>query len=325
MGITDGHNRVINYLRLSVTDRCNLRCQYCTPAKKLLKYAKIPILSYDELCRVAEQSAQLGIRKIRVTGGEPLVRPGIVQFLERINAIPGVGEVVLTTNGVMLDTLAVSLREAGVKRLNISLDSLKPEVFTRLTGGGDLHDVLTGIEAARKAGFPAPQINVVALRGSNDQEFQDFAQMAIDSGLTIRFIEYMPVKAEENWKDQFIGSDDILRIIGERHTLAPMERVEGAGPARYYSLDGGKGTIGVISPVSKHFCASCNRIRVTSDGFARGCLFGKDSVDLKPYLAQGDDAVREILTRIIKEKPMRHHISEDETPHFFVPMSSIGG
>ena len=126
MGITDGHNRVINYLRLSVTDRCNLRCQYCTPAKKLLKYAKIPVLSYDELSRVAEQSAQLGIRKIRVTGGEPLVRPGIVQFLERINAIPGVGEVVLTTNGVMLDTLAVPLREAGVKRLNISLDSLKP-------------------------------------------------------------------------------------------------------------------------------------------------------------------------------------------------------
>jgi len=175
MNISDKHDRKISYLRLSVTDQCNLRCRYCVPQSGLHNFPKMPLLSFEDLYRVARQSALLGIRKIRVTGGEPLVRPGIVQFLERVNGIPGIGEVVLTTNGILLDRLADPLRRAGVKRLNISLDSLKPETFAAITGGGNLSRVLEGIAAAERAGFPPPQINVVVLRGINSEEILSFA------------------------------------------------------------------------------------------------------------------------------------------------------
>jgi len=325
MILTDTHHRRISYLRLSVTDKCNLRCRYCIPPRDLAKPPRSALLSYDDLFRVAQQSAQLGIRKIRVTGGEPLVRPGIVQFLERTNGIQGIGEVVLTTNGMLLDGMAEPLRQAGVKRLNISLDSLKPETFASITGGGSLERVLAGIAAAERAGFPAPQINVVVLRGVNDGEILDFAQMALDRSMTVRFIEYMPVNCDRDWSSFYVNSNEILWRLARSHQLTPRERTEGSGPARYFRLDGSDTTIGVISPISKHFCASCNRIRITSDGMARGCLFSQDAIDVKPYLARGDEAVKRILTTIIQEKPLRHGLSESFQASGFIPMSAIGG
>ena len=325
MSLSDKHDRQISYLRLSVTDQCNLRCRYCVPQSGLHNFPKMPLLSFEDLYRVARQSALLGIRKIRVTGGEPLVRPGIVQFLERVNGIPGIGEVVLTTNGILLDRMADPLRRAGVKRLNISLDSLKPETFAAITGGGNLTRVLEGIAAAERAGFPPPQINVVVLRGINSEEILSFAAMAIDWGLTVRFIEYMPVNGDCNWNSSYINSSEILAEVGSRHRLTPMPGTEGAGPARYFRLDDSLATIGVISPISKHFCASCNRIRITSDGQARGCLFSPETIDLKPYLLRGDEAVREVLTNLIQEKPLRHNLLEGFDPGGLIPMSAIGG
>ena len=330
--LKDTHNRVINYLRLSVTDRCNLRCKYCVPQSAHAGIGRRELLPYEDLFRLARESVALGIRKIRITGGEPLVRPGIVEFLERLNGlhVDGEGEslqLVLTTNGMLLKKLAAPLRQAGVRRLNISLDSLKKETFAAITGGGNVDAVLDGIEAAKEAGFPPPQINVVVLRGVNDSEITAFAALAVKMHLNVRFIEFMPIAGNAGWKAQYVPSCEVLERIAREHRLTADKSLDGAGPARYFLLDDGPAKIGVISPISEHFCASCNRIRIASDGLARGCLFADEATDLKPYLEQGDEAVREILTSIIRKKPQRHNVTESECWHAqgWVPMSAIGG
>ncbi len=325
MTVTDNHNRLINYLRLSVTDRCNLRCRYCVPHYDTPSAGWRTILPYDDLFRLARESVFLGIRKIRITGGEPLVRPGIVEFLERLSSMEGAAEVVLTTNGMLLKKMAVSLRRSGVRRLNISLDSLRADTFAAMTRGGNLSMVLAGINAAQEAGFPPPQINVVVLRGVNDGEISAFAAFAATSQLSIRFIEYMPITGDPGWRSLYVPSDELLETLSRDHRLTPVESMDGAGPARYFRLDEGPTKIGVISPISNHFCATCNRIRISSDGLARGCLLSEETTDLRPYLARGDEAVREILTAIIRKKPLRHHVSEDWHADGWVPMSAIGG
>jgi len=325
MTIKDTHDRTINYLRLSVTDRCNLHCRYCIPHYDVPGAERRTILPYDDLFRLARESVSLGIRKIRITGGEPLVRPGIVEFLERLSRIEGAAEVVLTTNGVLLKSMADSLRRAGVKRLNISLDSLRADTFAAITAGGDLNKVLAGIDAAQEAGFPPPQINVVVLRGVNDGEIPAFAAFAANSQLSIRFIEYMPLTGDPNWRSLYVPSDELLEVIARDHRLTPVESMDGAGPARYFRLDEGPAKIGVISPISHHFCATCNRIRISSDGLARGCLLSGETTDLKPYLMRGDEAVREILTAIIRKKPLRHNLPEGQYGYGWVAMSAIGG
>ena len=327
MTISDHHNRVINYLRLSVTDRCNLRCRYCVPHYDVPGAGWRTILPYDDLFRLARESVFLGIRKIRITGGEPLVRPGIVQFLERLSSMEGAVEIVLTTNGVLLKTMAGPLRRAGVERLNISLDSLRTETFASITGGGNLSMVLAGIDVAQDAGFPPPQINVVVLRGVNDGEIPGFAALAATSRLSVRFIEYMPFTGDPGWQSLYVPSDEVLKILARDHQLTPVESMDGAGPARYFRLDEGPAKIGVISPISNHFCANCNRIRISADGVARGCLLSEETTDLKPYLMRGDEAVREILAAIIRKKPLRHSVTESEgwRAQGWVPMSAIGG
>jgi cyclic pyranopterin phosphate synthase len=327
MMLKDNHNRIINYLRLSVTDRCNLRCKYCVPQNVAASATRREVLSYEDLFRLARTSVELGIRKIRVTGGEPLVRPGIVEFLERIHGIDDSLQLVLTTNGMLLKKLAEPLRRAGVRRLNISLDSLKKETFAEITCGGNVDSVLGGIEAAMAAGFPPPQINMVVMRGVNDSEIPAFAAMAAEMRLHVRFIEYMPITGDSGWRAQYLPSEQVLEIIRREHRLTPVASIEGAGPARYFQIDDGPGKIGVISPISDHFCASCNRIRISSDGLARGCLLSYETTDLKPYLQRGDLAVREILTAIIRMKPQRHSVTESECWHSqgWVPMSAIGG
>ena len=324
MTMIDLHGRKVSYLRLSVTDRCNLLCQYCAPIDQPRRAVR-SLLSYDELYRLTRQSVLLGIVKIRITGGEPLVRPGIAPFLGRLCAIPGIDEVVLTTNGILLERMATSLRLAGISRLNVSLDSLRPTTFEAITGGGNLQRVLAGINAAERVGFPPARINVVVLRGINHEEIPSFVELAIHTGRVVRFIEYMPVHGTKTWDSWYVGSDEILELVELHHRLTPLERTEGFGPARYFSVDSGPAMIGVVSPVSKHFCASCNRIRISADGMAHGCLFSNEVVDLRPHLNGDDQAVRSILFTIIETKPLQHNLLNDPGAGVQISMAAVGG
>ncbi|BEH09308.1 MULTISPECIES: GTP 3',8-cyclase MoaA [Geobacter] len=326
MGLIDSFGRRITYLRLSVTDRCNLRCRYCMPAGGVPKLRHGETLSYEDLLRVSREAVSLGIEKIRITGGEPLVRKGLVDFAGRVAAIPGLRELVLTTNGLQLTETAAPLRRAGVKRLNISLDSLRPETFSYITRGGELQRVLDGIAAAEAAGFPPVKINVVVMRGVNDEELLDFAALTVDKPWTVRFIEYMPTLREEGWREHCVPGREILRRIGERFPLLPMVSAEMAGPARNFRISGAAGAIGIITPVSGHFCDQCNRIRVTAAGVARGCLFSGEGLDLKPLLAADDhDLLRRGLRSLIVGKPGRHHLENGDVGDGTVAMSRIGG
>jgi len=325
MELTDTFGRTINYLRLSVTDRCNMRCVYCMPAGGIPMLAHDAILSYEELLLIAQTAVAAGIEKIRVTGGEPLVRKGIIPFLARLASISGLRELVLTTNGLQLREMAESLRQAGVQRLNISLDSLRPEIFADITRGGDVHRVMAGIAAAERAGFPL-KINVVVMRGINDQEILDFAALTLDRPLTIRFIEYMPAIRSDDWESRIVPGETILDRISQRFSFMPLERDGLAGPARTFRIDGAAGTIGVITPVSGHFCAECNLIRVTATGRARSCLFSETGVDLKPLLGSGDEAgLAAALRAIVVQKPGRHSLAETEQQYTPFVMSAIGG
>lgn len=326
MALIDTYGRRINYLRLSVTDRCNMRCCYCMPAGGVPKLGHDEMLSYEELYRVAQACVAQGVEKIRVTGGEPLVRRGLVPFLESLSGIPGLRELVLTTNGLQLGELAQPLRQAGVARLNISLDSLRPEVFEKITRGADLRRVLDGIAAAERAGFGPLKINMVVMRGVNDEEILDFAALSIDRPYTVRFIEYMPTLDDETWGARSMPGSEILAKIAARYPLLPMVSAETAGPARNFKIEGAVGAIGIITPVSGHFCESCNRIRVTAAGRMRGCLFSDQGVDLKPLLQSEDPAqLEQAVRRIVGDKPGRHHIAEPEAEKVTVNMSRVGG
>ncbi|RNC65251.1 MAG: GTP 3',8-cyclase MoaA [Desulfuromonadales bacterium] len=326
MELIDSHGRRINYLRLSVTDRCNLRCRYCMPADGVDKLTHDAILSYEELFQVARAAVAIGVEKIRITGGEPLVRKGIVPFLERVAAIPGLRQLVLTTNGVLLPEMAADLRAAGVQRLNISLDSLKPETFHAITRTGDVQRVLAGIDAALAAGFPPPKINMVVMRGVNDDEVVEFARLTLDRPYTVRYIEYMPATQEENWQQLCIPAREILNRIAAAHELEPVEKGAMAGPSRDFRIRGAAGTIGVISAVSGHFCNECNRIRVTSTGMAKSCLFSDEGLDLKPFILADDPALlQDALRRLVGCKPARHGMDGEKAEHTAFSMAKVGG
>ncbi len=327
MALLDPFGRKINYLRLSVTDRCNLRCLYCVPGKKPAAAARGEILGYDDLERVARAAVSLGVEKIRVTGGEPLSRRGIVGFLGRLAAIPGLKRLVVTTNGVLLPAMARNLRGAGVESVNISLDSLRADVFSRITGGGSLRSVLHGIAAAEDAGFPYIKINVVVIRGVNESEAADFAALSLAKPYRVRFIEYMPTAGGAGWRSAVVPGDEILEDLSRRYDLRPVPRDALTGPAREFRIAGAAGTIGIITPISCHFCAQCNRIRVTARGLAKGCLFGLSGIDLRPFLGNAHDVagLRDALRRIVCDKPKRHGLSEEGAGCDPFPMSEVGG
>jgi GTP 3',8-cyclase len=325
MQLIDSFGRKINYLRLSVTDRCNMRCRYCMPAEGVTKLCHDDILSYEQLYRIARSAVSLGIEKIRVTGGEPLVRKGIIDFLSRLAQLPGLRQLVLTTNGLRLGEMAGDLRAAGIQRLNISLDSLQPDVFARITRGGDLSRVLAGIDAAEDAGFPI-KLNMVVMRGVNDAEVTQVASLARKKRYTIRFIEYMPAIREEGWQSLLVPGSEILTRIGEHFELAPVIKKDLAGPAQEYRIRGGAGTIGVITPITGHFCGDCNRIRVTASGIAKGCLFSEGEIDLKPYMTGTDsNGLDDALRRIVTVKPGMHRMTSRQADHSPFPMAGIGG
>jgi cyclic pyranopterin phosphate synthase len=296
------------------------------PAEGISKRLHGEILSYEDLYRIASEAVGLGIDKIRLTGGEPLVRKGLLGFCERLAKLPGLKELVLTTNGLLLDEMASSLYQAGVKRLNISLDSLKPEVFAAITRGGELKRVLNGIESALSAGFPHPKINMVVMRGINDGEVLDFAALTIARACTVRFIEYMPNLQEADWKKRCIPGAELLERIGSQLLLLPLVSSETAGPAKNFRIAGAAGTIGFITPISGHFCASCNRIRVSATGMAHGCLFAGKNVDLKPALGSEDCLeLRRTLHGIVANKPQGHILQEEHYDRPAFAMSGIGG
>jgi cyclic pyranopterin phosphate synthase len=323
MMLVDPHGRRINYLRLSVTGRCNLHCSYCRPHGG---GGGPEILSDDALVFIAKTSVWLGIEKIRVTGGEPLMRKGIGDLLFRFAAIPGLKKLVLTTNGLRLKESAEVLRGAGVESLNISLDSLRPDRFARITGGGDLGRVIEGISRARECGFPHIKINAVVMRGINEDEIEEFAALTLDSPVRVRFIEYMPAAAGVCVRGITVPGEEILERLSRRYRLLPMEKEELGGPARYFRIDGAAGAVGVITPVSCHFCGDCNRIRVTSSGVAKGCLFSARDIDLKPFLRRGDaDGLRKALLHVVRCKPGRHLLSPDGFGSRPFAMSAVGG
>jgi cyclic pyranopterin phosphate synthase len=321
----DTYGRKINYLRLSVTDRCNLRCRYCMPEGGIPLLPQGGILTYEELFLVARTAVSLGIEKIRVTGGEPLIRKGILDFLSRLAGIPGLRQLVLTTNGLLLNEMAGPLKAAGIQRLNISIDSLVPENFRRITRGGDVSRVLSGIAAAEAAGFPI-KLNMVVMRGVNDHEVVDFAALTLDKPYAVRFIEFMPSGADADWQSRVVPGREILDRISKRFGFAEIGRGELAGPAKDYRIRGAAGTIGVITPVTGHFCDGCNRIRVTASGMARGCLFSETETDLKPILRGNDPSeLEKILLRIVGTKPGKHRLCEEPAGPSPLGMSRVGG
>ncbi|MDX2479253.1 MAG: GTP 3',8-cyclase MoaA [Desulfuromusa sp.] len=325
MRLIDNFGRKINYLRLSVTDRCNMRCVYCMPADGIDKLGHAEILSYEQFLLIAKAAVSLGIEKIRVTGGEPLVRTGIISFLQQLANVSGLKQLVLTTNGVLLPEMAQALKDAGVQRLNISLDSLHPAIFTQLTRRDLLAKVLAGISAADKVGIPY-KINMVVMRGHNDNEILDFARLTQEHDCTVRFIEYMPTLKDKNWRSLVVSSPEVLQRLNEHYSLHPVYRGTLAGPAEEFAIDGAQGRIGVIAPLSGHFCQDCNRIRITASGAVRTCLFSDRGFDLKPFLIPGNmDTVASELRRLISDKPARHALNSPAAGYSPFSMAQIGG
>ena len=314
--MTDGCGRTIDYLRLSVTDRCNFRCRYCMPEEGVCKRDHRDMLTLEELAEVAAACVRCGVKKIRLTGGEPLVRRGIVDLCRLLRAIPGLEELCLTTNGSLLPELAAPLRAAGVDRLNISLDTLRPERFAQMTRLGQLSDVLEGIAAAETAGFQGLKFDTVLIGGFNDDEITDFVGLTRDHPWEMRFIELMPMVPCADWdRACFLSADTVLERLPE------LEQIESCGVARRYRLPGAKGTVGLISPVSHDFCADCRRIRVTADGKLKGCLHSAEELPLRGLHG---GALEAAIRRGIAQKPARHHLAErkSDTPR---NMNQIGG
>lgn len=307
--------RTVDYLRLSVTDLCNLRCRYCMGAEGVEKKQHREILSLEELEEMARAAAACGVKKIRLTGGEPLVRRGIVDLCRRLKAIDGVEELALTTNGVLLEELAEPLREAGVDRLNISLDTLNAEKYTQITRCGDIQKVRNGLAAAEAAGFCGIKLNAVLLRDFNVSEIPDFVALTKEKDYAVRFIELMPMAVCADW-DQYVTAETVLE------TVPALQRVGGDGVAEVYRVEGYRGTVGLIRPISHRFCADCNRIRITADGKLKPCLHSRSEIPLRGL--HGEE-LREAIREGIAAKPERHFLQEKGVSDCRRDMNEIGG
>ena len=326
-GLCDSFQRPINYLRISVTDRCNLRCLYCMPAAGVCQMSHQDILTYEEIYTVAQAAAELGISKIRLTGGEPLVRLGLAKLVQVLKQIDTIDDISLTTNGILLSRYAAELKQAGLKRVNISLDTLKPERFRLITRSGyELSDVLTAIDTARAAGLSPVKINMVVMAGINDDEIIDFANKSLSEEWHVRFIEFMPTAGLSNATLHFVSADDIRKSLEQLGELEPCLPAIGNGPARYFRFPDARGTVGFITPVSEHFCFRCNRLRLTADGNLRPCLLADDEVDLKQPLRSGisSDGLKKLIKTAITQKPLRHHLADGYRLEGR-PMTQVGG
>lgn len=329
LALIDTFARSITYLRISLTDQCNLRCLYCTPKDSQDKLLHSDLLSYEELLRVASLAVSMGIKKIRLTGGEPLVRRNVISFIEDLAAIPGLDDIRLTTNGVLLEEFAEDLFKAGIRKINISLDTMQPQRYRKITTADQFAKVWHGIQLVKELGFSPIKINIVALKGINDDELLDFARLTLSEPFQVRFIEFMPIGANSVWgKEKYISSDEIQRKLLSLGPLLPIKTSKMDGPARIYRLgDSAVGTVGFISPISSHFCDKCNRLRLTAEGKLRSCLLSDAETDLKSFLRAGcsDDEVKQVLMDTIRTKPKGHALSETDRGNCHGQMSRIGG
>jgi cyclic pyranopterin phosphate synthase len=322
-GLSDSFHRPINYLRISVTDRCNLRCVYCMPAEGISLMSHNDILTYEEIHTVARSAAELGINKLRLTGGEPLVRSGLPRLIEMLAQIEGIDDISLTTNGVLLGRYAAELKQAGLRRINISLDTLKPDRFELITRyGSELGEVLAGIEVARGVGLSPVKLNTVVMAGINDDELLDFAAKTITEERHVRFIELMPFVDNP----RFVSAGEMRKRLEPLGELTPCLPAVGNGPAKYFRLPNARGTIGFITPISEHFCFQCNRMRLTADGKLRPCLLSDYEVDLKSPLREGisSSGLGELFKQAVAGKPLRHQLAEGHVPKQR-PFSQVGG
>ena len=312
--LVDTYGRQIDYLRVSITDRCNLRCLYCSPFDGRRRYFQPEILSFEEIVRVVEAAVDVGISKIRITGGEPLVRRGVLDLCRMIAGFPGVRSLALTTNGVLLDEMAAPLAAAGVQRINISLDTLHPLKFLKLTGYNGLARVLNGIARAEEAGLNPVKLNTVVMRGVNDDELVDLAQITLHKPYHVRFIELMPSAGwpKGEYEKHFMPIEEIVKTIKTLGDLRLEHAVDSYGPGRLCSLPGGAGSVGFIAPVTRHFCKACNRLRLTADGKLRTCLFAREEIDIKRAIRSGasNETLAEILQEAVASKPRGHGLSD---------------
>lgn len=327
---TDPFGRAITYLRISLTDRCNLRCVYCMPKEGVQWQPLADQLSVDEIIQVVRVAAQGGVTRVRLTGGEPLVHPHIVEIVRRIASIPGIEEVSLTTNAMLLERLAQPLADASLTRVNISLDTLNAETFRRITRGGDIERVWRGIAAAEDSILSPIKLNTVIVRGLNDDELSALAQLTIQHHWHVRFIEVMPIGNAQDWGDGFPAPEDRYVSVQEMHErlsflhLASVGAPRGNGPARTFCIPGALGTVGFISPLGEHFCENCNRLRLTSDGKLRSCLVIPNEVSLREALRSGH-SLEPYFCQAILNKPQHHNMLAAVPAHAQRGMSQIGG
>lgn len=315
----DNYGRVIDYMRISVTELCNLRCRYCMPEDGIVKRAHDEMMTAEETIDAVKAAVSLGIKKIRITGGEPLVKRGIVKLCDAISAIEGVEELCITTNGTLLPKFGKELREAGVSRVNISLDTLDPDKYREITRVGELSNALAGIDAAFEAGFDNIKINNVLMGGFNDDEIGDFVRLTVDRPIEVRFIELMPIGGGMDFdRSGFISCQQVLSKVPE---MEPLERSEGV--AVLYRLPGAKGRVGLIRPISCEFCGDCNKIRLTSDGMLKPCLHSDAELCIKGLQL---DEMKEVMRNAVLQKPeMRDKLDADNPSHAGRNMNSIGG
>lgn len=329
--LIDNHSRLIDYLRISVTDRCNLRCIYCMPEEGIDFLPHSEILTYEEIIRVASISARLGIRKVRITGGEPLVRKDLEKLISGLSRIQGIEDISMTTNGILLSDKASELKRCGLRRVNISLDSLDPGRYSSITRGGELRRVWAGVEAALKVGLSPVKINVVAVDSLGSEEIMAFGDLAFSWPLEVRFIERMPVgSCVRGSGGGFLSAEAVLRILSSRLELIEENVKGGNGPAVSYRIKGGKGSIGIIAPMTRHFCQGCNRLRLTPDGKLRPCLFSADEIDIREILRKGanDEEIAKTILDAIRRKPISGNpkVPVDVREKKCVrPMNRIGG
>ncbi len=327
--LIDRFGRVHTNLRVSVTDRCNIRCFYCMPQANVRFLPRSEILTFEEIARFVSVCARMGIRKVRLTGGEPLVRAELPRLVQLLAAIPGIEDLAMTTNGLLLAEQADALRRAGLQRLNISLDAMHEETFQKISRRSGLHKVLAGIEAACSAGFRRIRLNAVAIRGITEPEIIPLAEFARQRNLELRFIEFMPLDADHNWQPSQVLSGYEIRAILEEHfgPLKPSGREDPSQPAIDYAYQDGAGTVGFINPVTQPFCNTCNRLRITAEGQVRNCLFSTVEWDARRLLREGgsDEQIAELLHACVGSKKPGHGIDQPEFVRPARAMFEIGG
>lgn len=327
----DQFDRLHDYLRLSITDRCNLRCVYCMPKEGLPFFPTDKVLSQDEIVQLVENFAEMGISKVRITGGEPLLRTDVVDIVRRIKNVDGINDVSITTNGLFLTKKAEALKEAGLDRLNISLDTFDPERYKEITRGGNIQQVLDGISFAAKLNFKKIKLNTVLIKGQNDDEILKFLNYTKDNDVNVRFIEFMPIgNSLKTWKREFVGLDNVFTVCQENNLDYQPIELNGNGPSDNYQIEGFTGSFGLIHPITAKFCENCNRLRITADGYVKACLYWNEEINIRESIP---DKVkfRQLIQKSLDNKPLNHEMAMSETDRIIdeAPtwrhMSQIGG